>query len=200
MFRRNSVSGCWHDHYIAQHINILELKAVHLAFHHFLPYLQGQHMLVRTGSVAALCSSLHQQTGWLGFPSPPQVSTPAMAVGIPQISIPKGIILYMPRLNTVTTDCQWLSVTVNLCASQVAMSPSQSVVQTLQGARTPSTRALYAHRWKVFVIWCREPQADPLTCSATEIPQFLWELLDAGKSPSTLRQMVAAVKTAWVGR
>ncbi len=27
-----------------------------------------------------------------------------MAVGIPQISIPKGIILYMPRLNTVTID------------------------------------------------------------------------------------------------
>lgn len=80
------------------------------------------------------------------------------------------------------------------------MGLSQSVVQTLQGARAPSTRALYVHRWNVFVAWCREHQVDPLSCSAPEILQFLQGLLDAGKSPSTLRGMVAAVKAARVGK
>lgn len=75
-----------------------------------------------------------------------------------------------------------------------------SVVQTMQGARAPSTRALYAHRWNAFVRWCEQHDADPLLCLAPEILQFLQDLLEAGRSPSTLRGMVAAIKAARVGR
>lgn len=75
-----------------------------------------------------------------------------------------------------------------------------SVVQTLEGARAPSTRALYRHRWNSFVKWCEHREVDPLTCMAPEILQFLQDLLEAGRSPSTLRGMVAAIKAAREGR
>ncbi|XP_049901735.1 uncharacterized protein LOC126391201 [Epinephelus moara] len=82
----------------------------------------------------------------------------------------------------------------------LAMGLSPSVVSTLQEARAPSTRALYAHRWRAFVAWCRVHQTDPLTCSAPAVLRFLQGLLDAGRAPSTLRGMVAAIKAARVGR
>lgn len=81
----------------------------------------------------------------------------------------------------------------------LAMGLSPSVILTLEEARAPSTRTLYAYRWRVFVAWCKEHQVDPVTCLAPTILQFLQGLLDEGKSPSTLRGMVAAIKVARTG-
>ena len=79
------------------------------------------------------------------------------------------------------------------------MGLAPSVVDTLQGARAPSTRTAYAYRWEVFRVWCNMRRLDPLSCGARDILQLLQEMLEAGKSPTTLRGMVAAIKAARVG-
>ncbi|XP_053190141.1 uncharacterized protein LOC128373962 [Scomber japonicus] len=48
------VSGLWHGPWLAQHINVLELQAIHLALLHFLPVLQDRHVLMRTDSTVAV--------------------------------------------------------------------------------------------------------------------------------------------------
>lgn len=70
-------------------------------------------------------------------------------------------------------------------SSLSAMGLPQSVVQTLQGAWAPSTRAAFLYHWVLFESWCRANQVDALTCAAQEILQYLQGLLEAGKSQST---------------
>ena len=84
-------------------------------------------------------------------------------------------------------------------AEFLAMGLAPSVVDTLQGAQAPSTRMAYAFRWEAFPLWCNTRQLDPLSCGACDILQLLQEMLEAGKSPTTLRGMVAAIKAARVG-
>ncbi|ROI27820.1 hypothetical protein DPX16_23142 [Anabarilius grahami] len=81
-------------------------------------------------------------------------------------------------------------------AGLVAMGLSDRVVKTLEEARTPSTRAAYSFRWGMFQSWCEGHNINPSTSTARDILQFLQEQLDAGKSASTLRGIVAAIKAA----
>ncbi|CAM4665764.1 unnamed protein product [Leuciscus chuanchicus] len=67
------------------------------------------------------------------------------------------------------------------------------VLNTITQARAPSTRWLYASKWSVFSGWCSARNTDPQRCSVTEILSFLQELLDEGRSPSTLKVYVAAI-------
>ncbi|CAL9704266.1 unnamed protein product [Knipowitschia caucasica] len=62
VYRGNGVSGHWRGAYTTQHINVLELRAIYLALRHFLPHIQGQHVLVRTDSVTA-ASYVNRQGG-----------------------------------------------------------------------------------------------------------------------------------------
>lgn len=64
---------------------------------------------------------------------------------------------------------------------------------TLQAARAPSTRALYAGRWDRFCKWCAETEWDPVSCGTQGVLQFLQSLLDRGLTESTLRGYVAAI-------
>ena len=74
----------------------------------------------------------------------------------------------------------------------------QAVIQTVLDSRAPSTRALYANRWKIFSEWCRAcgevPESSPLPI----ILRFLQSLLDKGLSVSTLRVYVAAISARHV--
>lgn len=79
------------------------------------------------------------------------------------------------------------------------MGLAPAVVDTLQGARAPSTQKAYTYRWEVFRSWCNARRLDPLACGAGDVLLFLQDLLEAGRSPSTLRGMVAAIKAARVG-
>ncbi len=47
--------------------------------------------------------------------------------------------------------------------------------------------------------WCRANRVSALKCTAPNMLQYLQELLEAGKSPSTIRGMVVAIKAARVG-
>ncbi len=60
-------------------------------------------------------------------------------------------------------------------------------------ARAPSTRRLYALKWSVFTTWCTTRGADPALCDVLLILSFLQELLEKGRSPSTLKVYVAAI-------
>ncbi len=66
-------------------------------------------------------------------------------------------------------------------AQLLAMGLSEPVVHTLKSARAPSTRTLYSYSW---------------ACSIPDILEFLQEHLDSGKSPTTLRGLVAAISAA----
>ncbi|XP_057175774.1 uncharacterized protein LOC130545349 [Triplophysa rosa] len=69
----------------------------------------------------------------------------------------------------------------------------ESVMNTISQARPPSTGRLYNLKWSVFSTWCTTRGADPESCDISLILSFLQELLDKGRSPSTLKVYVAAI-------
>ncbi|KAI2656145.1 Transposon Ty3-G Gag-Pol polyprotein [Labeo rohita] len=69
----------------------------------------------------------------------------------------------------------------------------ENVLNTISQARAPSTRRLYALKWSVFSTWCSTRGKDPASCDISVILSFLQELLDKGRSPSTLKVYVAAI-------
>nr|XP_061802709.1 uncharacterized protein LOC133593969 [Nerophis lumbriciformis] len=60
VWQRRAARGSWslRDH--AVHINVLELRALHLALRHFYPFLRGRHVLVRSDNAAAVYHINHQ--------------------------------------------------------------------------------------------------------------------------------------------
>ncbi|KAK7905159.1 hypothetical protein WMY93_017766 [Mugilogobius chulae] len=73
------------------------------------------------------------------------------------------------------------------------------VGHTISNARAPSTRLQYANRWRLFSEWCHEKGQDPSCCPVSFILSFLQELLNQGRSPSTLKVYVAAISCSHVG-
>ncbi|KAL0165985.1 hypothetical protein M9458_037829, partial [Cirrhinus mrigala] len=69
----------------------------------------------------------------------------------------------------------------------------EGVLNTISQARAPSTRRLYALKWSVFSTWCSTRGKNPASCDISVILSFLQELLDKGRSPSTLKVYVAAI-------
>ncbi len=67
------------------------------------------------------------------------------------------------------------------------------VLNTISEARAPSTRRLYALKWSVFSTWCLNRGENPSTSELAVILSFLQELLDKGRSHSTLKVFVAAI-------
>ncbi len=66
----------------------------------------------------------------------------------------------------------------------------QRVLNTISEARAPSTRRLYAHKWRVFSSWCVSRGGDPISCPIPIILVFLQERFDSGRMPSTLKMYV----------
>ncbi|KAL0161811.1 hypothetical protein M9458_041207, partial [Cirrhinus mrigala] len=69
----------------------------------------------------------------------------------------------------------------------------EGVLNMIFQARAPSTRRLYALKWSVFSTWCSTRGKNPASCDISVILSFLQELLDKGRSPSTLKVYVAAI-------
>ncbi|KAI2647902.1 Transposon Ty3-G Gag-Pol polyprotein [Labeo rohita] len=67
------------------------------------------------------------------------------------------------------------------------------VVETILQSRAPSTRKLYALKWKLFTSWCGRHQQDPVNCPVGSVLEFLQDRLSAGLSHSTLKVYVAAI-------
>ncbi|XP_034780644.2 uncharacterized protein LOC117973223, partial [Acipenser ruthenus] len=75
----------------------------------------------------------------------------------------------------------------------LALGLSDAVVSAMQNARADSTRSVYTRKWKRFQAWCLARSHDPVACPMPVILQFLQELFDAGRSPSTLKVYLAAI-------
>ncbi len=69
----------------------------------------------------------------------------------------------------------------------------ERVLNTISEARAPSTRRLYALKWSVFSTWCLNRGENPSTSELVVVLSFLQELLDKGRSHSTLKVFVAAI-------
>ncbi|KAL0151772.1 hypothetical protein M9458_052923 [Cirrhinus mrigala] len=78
-------------------------------------------------------------------------------------------------------------------AQLIASGLSAEVVQTILQSRAPSTRKLYALRWKLFTSWCTSRQQDPVNCPIGTVLEFLQARLATGLSHSTLKVYVAAI-------
>ena len=78
-------------------------------------------------------------------------------------------------------------------AQFIASGLSTEVVETLLQSRAPSTRKLYALRWKLFTSWCRDRQLDPVNCPVGTVLEFLQARFSAGLTHSTLKVYVAAI-------
>ena len=74
-----------------------------------------------------------------------------------------------------------------------------TVVETIQGARAPSTRTLYNIKWGVFEAWCRRFNIIPYQCSVSEVLCFLQDLIDKGRAFSTIKVYLAAISACHVG-
>ncbi|XP_051980853.1 uncharacterized protein LOC127642225 [Xyrauchen texanus] len=73
------------------------------------------------------------------------------------------------------------------------------VVATIQCARASSTRSLYDCKWRVFEEWCEGRRVTSYQCSITDILCFLQDLMDKGRSFSTIKVYLAAIAACHVG-
>ncbi|XP_053089208.1 uncharacterized protein LOC128318105 [Pangasianodon hypophthalmus] len=78
-------------------------------------------------------------------------------------------------------------------AQLVASGLSAEVVETILQSRTPSSRKLYALRWKLFTSWCEDRRLDPVNSPVGTVLEFLQARLSAGLTHSTLKVYVAAI-------
>ncbi len=67
---------------------------------------------------------------------------------------------------------------------------SQKVALTIASERAPSTRQVYALKWKLFVEWCSSHREDPRRCYIRAVLSFLQQGLGHRLSPSTLKVYV----------
>ena len=78
-------------------------------------------------------------------------------------------------------------------AQLVGAGLSTEVVETILHSRAPSTRKLYALKWRLFTSWCGEHLLDPVNCPVGAVLEFPQEHFSSGLSPSTLKVYVAAL-------
>ncbi len=82
---------------------------------------------------------------------------------------------------------------LHLAAQQEPTGLPERVLNTISEARAPSTRRLYALKWSVFSTWCLNRGENPSTAELAVVLSFLQELLDKGRSHSTLKVFVASI-------
>ncbi len=71
-------------------------------------------------------------------------------------------------------------------AQLIDSSLSTEVVETILHSRAPSTRKLYALKWKCFTSWCSDRQLDPVNCPVGTVLEFLQDRFTAGLTPSDM--------------
>ncbi|XP_057206214.1 uncharacterized protein LOC130564268, partial [Triplophysa rosa] len=73
------------------------------------------------------------------------------------------------------------------------------VIATIQNVRAASTRSLYDCKWRVFEEWCDGRRLISYQCSVADILCFLQDLIDKGRSFSTIKVYLAAIAACHVG-
>ncbi len=70
---------------------------------------------------------------------------------------------------------------------------STEVVETILHSRAPSTRKLYALKWRIFTSWCSDHQVDTVNCAVGTVLEFLQERFTARLAPFTLKVYAVAI-------
>ncbi|KAL0154095.1 hypothetical protein M9458_050554 [Cirrhinus mrigala] len=78
-------------------------------------------------------------------------------------------------------------------AHLIASGLSTEVVETTLQSRAPSSRKLYALKWKPFTSWCGDRQQDSVNCPVGTVLGFLQDRFSTGLAHSTLKVYVAAI-------
>ncbi|KAL0168374.1 hypothetical protein M9458_036596, partial [Cirrhinus mrigala] len=78
-------------------------------------------------------------------------------------------------------------------AHLLAFGLSTKVVETILQSRAPSTRKLYALKWRLFTSWCGHHLQDLVSCPVGTVLEFLQDRFSAGLTHSTLKVYVAAI-------
>lgn len=84
-------------------------------------------------------------------------------------------------------------------AESIPQQLDETVRETLNNARAPSTRANYSIKWRIFAEWCLGLNVDPITCSVPLVLRFLQAQLDQGKAASTIRVYAASISASHRG-
>ncbi len=62
-----------------------------------------------------------------------------------------------------------------------------SGADTIINYKAPSTRRLFAFKWKIFASWCRQRVLDPVHCPIGSVLEFLQSHFSEGVTPATLK-------------
>ncbi|XDV25396.1 hypothetical protein PO909_029318 [Leuciscus waleckii] len=140
-----------------------------------------------------------QRNAPLSAPHSPALGEPDMVPGINaagRLSPMADPVEERPSLSSPRFDLASPSrALVSACVEnqRILVDLPKGVVNTITQSRAPSTRRLYASKWSVFNKWCTGKNFNPQACGISWVLCFLQELLDAGRSPSTLKVYVAAI-------
>ncbi|KAL0168793.1 hypothetical protein M9458_037015, partial [Cirrhinus mrigala] len=134
----------------------------------------------------------HDWPNLLLYAFPPTQGTETQAPsGGPSLEKPALVLRAVPA--ACSSPLAHTPETAPLVSGRESMNLSESVLNTISQARAPSTRRLYALKWPVFSAWCSTRSEDPVSCDISVILSFQQELLDKGRSRSTLKVYVAAI-------
>ncbi|KAL0149377.1 hypothetical protein M9458_055415, partial [Cirrhinus mrigala] len=70
---------------------------------------------------------------------------------------------------------------------------SVEITDTIINSQAPSTRRLYALKWRLFTSWYRRHNLDPVHCPIGSVLEFLQSHFSEGVTPATLKVYVAAI-------
>ncbi|KAI2664001.1 ORF V: Enzymatic polyprotein [Labeo rohita] len=214
--------GLWSSRYLTWHINCLEMLAMFRALKHFLPDLIGHHVLVRTDntvvdkllSLRAVHVPGHLNMGAdilsrQGLRPREWMLHPEVVKQVWRVFGQAQVDLFATKENA---QCHhWCSLTYPAplglgChgtdvaeASSVRFSPDRSAPGSSGESApefwklAPSSRKLYALKWKPFTSWCGDRQQDSVNCPVGTVLGLLQNRLSTGLAHSTLKVYVAAI-------
>ncbi|KAI2647325.1 Transposon Ty3-G Gag-Pol polyprotein [Labeo rohita] len=194
-----SARGLWSGRHLSWHINCLEMLAVFRALKYFLPDLKDRHVLVL---LVLSSSSSSSGTGCYGT----DVAEATSVRFSPDCSAPRSSGESTPGRSQSTVSSPALAgpsmvLGPDISPRRLSMGDSRQegspltggVVETILQSRAPSTRKLYALKWKLFTSWCGERQQDPANCPVGTVLEFLQARFSTGLAHSTLKVYVAAI-------
>ncbi|KAI2645059.1 Retrovirus-related Pol polyprotein from transposon 17.6 [Labeo rohita] len=196
--------GLWSSRHLTWHISCLEMLAVFRALKHFLPDLIGHHVLVRTDNTAVdklLSLRAVHVPGHLNMGAD-ILSRQGLRPGEWMLHPPWGLVQMWPRLRLYAFPLIALLPGAGVLefvgvapegAHLIAPGLSTEVVETILQSRAPSSRKLYALKWKPFTSWCGDCQQDSVNCPVGTVLRFLQVQFSTGLAHSTLKVYVAAI-------
>lgn len=73
---------------------------------------------------------------------------------------------------------------------------SARTVERMERSIPANTRRAYTRQWGQFTSWCADHGRTPMPCTRETLAEYVSALVDEDKSPSTIEQAIAAIRTA----